>query len=51
MIRTDIAVILTTLLLSIWLWRLYELYQVWGWRPSRNKLLPLLRPRTPHDCP
>jgi transposase-like protein len=51
MIRTDIAVMLTTLLLSIWLWYLYELYQAWGWKPSRKKLLRLLRFCTPHDCP
>jgi len=51
MTRTDVSVLLTTLLLSIWLWYLYELYQAWGWKPSRQKLLRLLRFRTPHDCP
>ena len=51
MTRTDMSVLLTTLLLSIWLWYLYELYQAWGRKPSRKKLLRLLRFRTPHDCP
>jgi IS1 family transposase/transposase-like protein len=49
--RNDCLVFVTSVLMVVWFWQVWRLWQSHGWKIEAVKKLRQLRARTPHDCP